>query len=186
MQKLIVFNNLSIDGMFCDSRGSLDWAKHHDEELTEYVQETRGEIAAYLFGRSTFEMFASFWPTPAGRSANPYFAELLTKGKKVVFSRRLKSATWANTVILPEADVATLADLKSSAQGDLLIFGSGTLVQSLTEKRLIDEYQLLVNPVAVGSGRSMFGPLAARLELSLVEAKPFTNGTVLLRYLVKR
>ena len=186
MQKLILFNNLSLDGRFCDAHGDLDWAKHRDDELTEYVKTTRGEITAYMFGRHTFEMFAGFWPTAAGRSANPYFARVLTENRKIVFSSTLKSASWENTVIEPRTDAAAITRIKSSLDGDGLIFGSGTLVQFLTEARLIDEYQFLLSPVVLGGGRLMFETLSDRLKLRLVETKPFKNGTILVRYLVDR
>ncbi len=127
-------------------------------------------------------MFASFWPTPAGTAANPYFAKILSEGQKVVFSRSLTNAAWENTVIEPKADTSTIGRLKSSSDGDCLIIGSGTLVRGLAEKGLIDEYQLVLNPVILGSGRPLFSPLPASIELQLLEAKTFRNGTVLLRY----
>jgi dihydrofolate reductase len=182
MGRILVFNNLSLDGLFCDADGSVDWAKRDNQELTEYVKQTRGDIATYLFGKNTYQMFASFWPTPAGKAANPYFAKILSEGQKIVFSRTLEQAAWENTVIEPAADRQTIERLKGSTGGDCLIFGSGRLVRELTQQGLIDEYQLVINPVIVGDGRPLFGPLPKRIELSLLEAKPFKNGTVLLRY----
>jgi dihydrofolate reductase len=138
--------------------------------------------ATYLFGRSTYQMFASFWPTPAGKAANPYFAKILGEGQKIVFSKSLTRADWENTVIEPAADTRTIDKLKASKGGDCLIFGSGSLVRDLTQQGLIDEYQLVLNPVILGSGRLLFNPLPKSVELHLLEAKPFKNGTVLLRY----
>ena len=160
MHKILVFNNVSMDGLFSDSDGGVGWAKRDNEELTEYVKQSRGDISTYMFGKTTYQMFAGFWPTPAGKAANPYFAKILTEGRKVVFSKSLKRADWENC----------------------LIFGSGTLVRDLTEKGLIDEYQLVLNPVILGSGRPLFSPLPKSVELQLLESKPFKNGTVLLRY----
>lgn len=182
MQKIIVFNNLSLDGKFCDAQAGMGWAKRAGDEFTEYVARTRGEIGAYLFGRVTYDMFASFWPTPAGKSQNPYFAKLLNEGKKVVFSSRLKKASWENTAIEPRADADSIARLKASTRGDCLIFGSGTVVQGLAEKGLIDEYQFVLNPVILGEGRPLFGPMPSHVELELLESKPFSSGIVLLRY----
>lgn len=182
MQRVLAFNNVSMDGLFSDTDGGVGWAKRDSEELTEYVRQSRRDISTYLFGKTTYQMFAGFWPTPAGKAANPYFAKILTEGKKVVFSKSLKKADWENTHIESEADARTIGRVRSSSDGDCLIFGSGTLVRDLTEKGLIDEYQLVLNPVILGSGRPLFSPLSKNVEMQLVESKPFKNGTVLLRY----
>jgi dihydrofolate reductase len=182
MRKILVFNNLSLDGMFCDADGGVGWAKRDGDELTEHVKQSRGDISTYLFGKNTYQMFASFWPTPAGKAANPYFAKLLSEGEKIVFSKSLAKADWENTIIEPVADTATIAKLKRASGGDCLIFGSGRLVRDLTRQGLIDEFQLVLNPVILGGGQPLFGPLPAGIELDLLEAKPFKNGTVLLRY----
>jgi len=182
MKKILVFNNVSVDGLFSDAEAGVGWAKRDGEELTEYVKQSRSNIGTYLFGKTTYQMFAGFWPTPAGKMANPYFAKILSEGRKVVFSKSLKNADWENTVIEPTADPRTLDRIKSSSDGDCLIFGSGTLVRDMTERGLIDEYQLILNPVILGQGRTFFSPLSESIELQLLEAKPFKNGTVLLRY----
>jgi dihydrofolate reductase len=182
MHKILMFNNMSLDGFFADSDGGVGWAKRDNEELTEYVKRSRGDISTYLFGKHTYEMFAGFWPTPAGKAANPYFAKILGEGRKIVFSSTLKQATWENTVIEPKADTRSMDRIKATSGGDCLIFGSGTLVRDLAQKGLIDEYQFVINPVILGNGRALFCPLPRSIELQLVEAKPFQNGTVLMRY----
>lgn len=182
MNKIFVFNNLSLDGLFADAAGDVGWAKRDGQELTEYVKQTRGNITTYLFGRTTYEMFASFWPTPAGKSLNPYFAKLLSEGRKVVFSKSLKRADWENTVIERDASRETLTRVKHESAGDCLIFGSGTLVRDLAARGHIDEYQLVLNPVILGSGTPLFCPAPRAIGLRLVEARSFKNGTVLLRY----
>ncbi|HXC64229.1 MAG TPA: dihydrofolate reductase family protein [bacterium] len=182
MRKILVFNNLSVDGQFSDAKGGLDWAHRDGKELAEYVQQKRGEVSTFLFGRVTFQMFASFWPTPAGKAASPYFAKVLNEGQKVVFSRTLRRTDWEHTVIQRSASPAALKKFKASAGGDCLVFGSGRLVRALAAQGLVDEYQLVINPVALGKGRPLFAPLAKRLDLGLIEAKAFKNGTVLLRY----
>jgi dihydrofolate reductase len=182
MQKILVFNNVSTDGFFSDTDGGVGWAKRDSEELTEYVKQSRGDIGTYLFGKTTYQMFAGFWPTPAGKATNPYFAKILNEGKKVVFSKSLTNIAWENTIIEPKADPCTIDRLKSSSDGECLIFGSGALVRDLTTKGLIDEYQLVLNPIILGSGRPLFSPLPASVGLQLIEVKTFRNGTILLRY----
>jgi dihydrofolate reductase len=182
MGRIVVFNNLSLDGQFADAQGGLDWTRRDAQELNEYVQRQRGPAASYLFGRVTYQLFAAFWPTPAGPAASPHFAKLLNEGRKVVFSRTLRQADWAGTRVEPEADRATLEAIKAAGPGDALLFGSGSLVRHLAGLGLIDEYQLVLHPMALGAGRPLFSPLAQPLGLALVEAKAFKNGTLLLRY----
>jgi dihydrofolate reductase len=182
MNKVIVFNSLSLDGYFSSRDGGVAWAKQDNGELTEYVRNSRGNVARYLFGRKTFEMFASFWPTPAGRAASPYFAQILTEGEKVVFSSSLRSPAWANTSVEPRLDRDTVLRLKKSGDGDSLIFGSGSVVRAFLLEGLIDEYQVVLNPIILGDGVPLFGSLPRSVDLRLIEAKAFENGTVLLRY----
>jgi dihydrofolate reductase len=182
MRRILVFNHLSLDGCFADAQGGLGWAHRDGGELERYVKRHRRGEACYLFGRRTFEMFASFWPTPAGQAASPYFAKVLNQSPKVVFSRSLKKTAWANTTLRPRADARSLRAFRASKGPDALIFGSGTLIRALAPLGLIDEYQLLVNPVALGAGKPLFGGLARPLGLTLLGAKAFKNGTVLLRY----
>jgi dihydrofolate reductase len=171
MRKILVFNNLSLDGNFSDWAGSIDWAKRDSKEMSAHVRKHGGGIDTYLFGKETFEMFASFWPTPAGKAANPYFAKLLNESRKLVFSKSLKKTHWKGSEILPAADRRSIRALKASKGGDCMIFGSGALVRSL-----------MISPVILGSGHALFSPLHKRVELSLLEAKPFKSGSVLLRY----
>jgi dihydrofolate reductase len=182
MRRILVFENLSLNGCFADADGGLDWAKHDNDELTAYVRKRGGDITTYLFGRNTYQMFAAFWPTPAGKAANPYFARILSEGEKIVFSKTITRADWENTSFQPVADAPTIQKLKASRGGDCLIFGSGKLVQALTRLGLIDEYQLVLNPAILGKGRPLFGAKPEHLDLALVEAKSFKNGSVLLRY----
>jgi dihydrofolate reductase len=182
MAKLIAFNNLSLDGFFADAAGSLDWAHRDGAEMTDYVKKRGGAVGCHPFGRRTYQMFASFWPTPAGQASNPHFAQRLNDSPKVVFSRTLKTAAWQHSRVEPAADAKTLKKLKAGQGGDCMLFGSGELVRSLTAQGLIDEYQLLVNPVLLGAGKPLFNPLPKAVELRLIEAEAFKNGTVLLRY----
>lgn len=180
MGRIVVFNNVSLDGYFADAKGGLGWAIAADPELTRYVQRHRKPVGTYLFGRKTFELFASFWPSPAGRAASPYYAKILTETPKLVFSRRLKRPAWANSTVRARPDARTLRQLRAR-KGDCLIFGSGTLVRDLCRRNELDEVQLIVNPVILGKGRPLFSSLP-QLDMKLLETRPFKNGTVLLRY----
>src|SRR5437764_9022932 len=136
----------------------------------------------FVFGRVTYDMMASFWPTPAAKSANPVFAEVLNNSGKLVFSRTLKKADWQNTEVIGELTKDEILKLKQQPGKDMMIFGSGTIVTQLTKLGLIDEYQLMVNPVILGKGKPLFKDMQGRINLKLVNTKRFRSGIVLLQY----
>ena len=181
MRKIIVFDNVTLDGFMAGPNGELDWAMR-DDEVTQYSKEGQASTDMFLFGRVTYEMMASFWPTPAGKSANPVFAEVLNNSPKIVFSSTLEKADWQNTEVVKELNKDEILKLKQQQGKNMMIFGSGTIVEQLTNLGLIDEYQLMVNPVILGTGRPLFTDIKDRITLKLVKTKTFSNGIVLLQY----
>jgi dihydrofolate reductase len=181
MRKIILFQNITVDNFMAGPNGELDWA-NHDDEVAQASQEDQDPVELFLFGRVTYEMMASFWPTPAGQSANPLFANILNNTPKIVFSRTLKQADWQQTEIMRELNKENILKLKQQPGKYMMIFGSGTIVSQLTNLGLIDEYQLLVNPIILGRGLPLFKDIHNRLDLKLVDAKSFKKGVVLLRY----
>jgi dihydrofolate reductase len=181
MRKIIVFENVTLDGFMAGPDGELDWAIR-DDEVTQYSKEGQASTDMFLFGRVTYEMMASFWPTPAGKSANPVFAEVLNNTPKIVFSTALQTADWQNTEVVKELTKDEILKLKQQPGKNMMIFGSGTLVERLAELGLIDEYQLMVNPVILGKGKPLFKDIKDRINLKLVKTKTFNSGIVLLQY----
>ncbi len=181
MRKIIVFDNVTLDGFMAGPNGELDWAMR-DDEVTQYSKEGQASTDMFLFGRVTYEMMASFWPTPAGKSANPVFAEVLNNSPKIVFSSTLEKADWQNTEVVKELNKDEILKLKQQPGKNMMIFGSGTIVEQFTNLGLIDEYQLMVNPVILGTGRPLFTDIKDRITLKLVKTKTFSNGIVLLQY----
>jgi dihydrofolate reductase len=181
MRKIIVFENVTIDGFMAGPNGELDWAIH-DDEVTQSSKEGRESTDMFLFGRVTYDMMASFWPTPAGKSANPVFAEVLNNTPKIVFSTTLKKADWQNAEVFKELNKDELLKLKQRPGKNMMIFGSGTIVNQLTNLGLIDEYQLMVNPIVLGKGKPLFKDTTDKVNLKLVKAKTFNSGIVLLQY----
>ncbi|MHB8596171.1 MAG: dihydrofolate reductase family protein [Ktedonobacteraceae bacterium] len=154
MRKLIVFENVTVDGFMAGPQEEIDWAIR-DDEVTENSREGQGIIDLFMFGRVTYDMMASFWPTEAGKSANPVFANALNNTPKIVFSRTMEKADWEHTTVL---------------------------VEQLTNLGLIDEYHLMVNPVLLGKGQPLFNNIRERMNLKLFNAKTFRSGIVLLQY----
>ena len=181
MRKIIVFENVTLDGFMAGPNGELDWAIQ-DDEVTQNSKEGNYSIDTFLFGRVTYDMMASFWPTPTGKSANPVFAEALNNTPKIVFSTTLKKADWQNTEVVQELTKEEILKLKQLPGKNMMIFGSGTLVEQLTKLGLIDEYRLNMNPVVLGSGIPLFAGLQQPINLQLVHAKTYDSGVVGLHY----
>jgi len=185
MQKLIVFNHMTIDGFFVDSNGSMEWARpgRDDKEWNEFVAEnaSRGE-GTLLFGRVTYELMTRYWPTPMAMNHNRAVAERMNSLRKVVFSTTLNEATWNNTRLVNDDMLAAVRKMKSESGDGLTIMGSGKIISQLAQEGLIDEYQIIVNPVVLGKGRSMFEGITEKLPLKLTKSRTFGNGCVYLSY----
>jgi dihydrofolate reductase len=183
MHRLTVFNQVSLDGYFAGPKGDLNWAKNNqDAEWNEFVAENAKGGGMMVFGRITYEMMASFWPTPNAMKQAPVVAERMNNMPKVVFSRTLKNVSWKNTKLLKGDLPAEVRKLKQDAGMDMVILGSGSLVSQLAQEGLIDEYQLVVNPVVLGNGRTMFDGLKKTLPMKRTKTRAFGNGNVVLCY----
>lgn len=181
MRKILAFENVTLDGFMAGPNGEIDWAIR-DDEVTEYSKEGNESTDTFLFGRVTYDMMASFWPTPMGKSTNPVFAEALNNAPKIVFSRTLKKADWQNTEVVREITREKILALKQQLGKNMLIFGSGSLVDQLTKLGLIDEYQLMLNPVILGKGIPLFKDTTEKMNLTLIQTRTFKSGIVLLKY----
>lgn len=184
MRKLVVFNHVTLDGYFVDQNGDMSWAKadHQDAEWNAFVTENASAGGVLIFGRVTYELMASFWPTPFAIENMPTVAEGMNSMPKVVFSRTLDKASWKNTKLVKGDLVAEIRKMKQAPGEGLVILGSGSLVSQLAQAGLIDEYQIVVNPVALGKGRTLFDGVKDRLSLKLTKSRVFGNGNVLLWY----
>ena len=181
MSKLIVFNSISVDGYFTDTKGDVSWAHQNDPEWQRFTNENVSGDGIMLFGRVTYEMMASYWPTPQARGQFPQVADRMNSGQKVVFSRTLNKTPWQNTRLINGNLPQEVRKLKASAGEGIVILGSGTIVSQLAQENLIDQYQLIVNPVVLGAGRTLFEGVNT-LRLKRVQSRTFNNGNVLLTY----
>jgi dihydrofolate reductase len=184
MRKLIVFNHVSLDGYFTDANGEMRFAQNPipDVEWDAFVAGNAGGGGTLVFGRITYELMASFWPTPMAAQSMPEVAKAMNDLQKIVFSRTLNEAAWQNTKLVKEDLVGEIEKLKSGTGTDIVIFGSGTIVSQLAQAGLIDEYQIILDPVVLGKGRTMFDGLNEKLTLKLKSSRTFGNGNVLLCY----
>jgi dihydrofolate reductase len=178
-----MFNLVSLDGFFSGPTGDIDW-HNVDEEFNDFALQQLAEIGTLVFGRVTYELMASYWPTPEAKAADPQVAAAMNRIPKVVFSRTLRDASWEGTRVL--RDVAEVDALKRSSSQMLALFGSADLASSLTARAAIDEYRVMVNPIVLGSGKPLFKDQARPLSLQLLRTRSFRNGNVLLSYRPKR
>lgn len=180
MRKLSVFNNVSLDGYFVDADGDMSWAHDgaEDPEFAAFTAGNAGGEGALIFGRVTYEMMARFWPTEAAKAAMPEIAAGMNRMEKIVFSRTLGTVDWRNTRIIRDDPVAAVRRLRQETGPHLTILGSGTIVAQLATAGLIDEYQLIICPVVLGRGRTLFDGMKKRMNLARTSARVFDNGKI--------
>ena len=184
MGKIVVFNSVSLDGYFTDAKSDMSFAHNNkpDAEWDAFVSDNARGGGVLLFGRITYQLMASFWPTPIAAERMPVVAERMNNLPKIVFSRTLKDALWSNTKLVRSNMIAEIRTMKKDSREGMAILGSGSIVSQLTEERLIDEYQIVVIPTVLGKGRTMFEGITAKVALRLTKTWAFNNGNVLLCY----
>lgn len=184
MPRLIVFNSVSLDGYFVDLNGDMTWAHNNnkDEEWDAFVAGNASGGGALLFGRKTYELMVSYWPTPTALKNDPVVARRMNDMTKVVFSRTLDKASWNNTRLVKGNVAAEVRKMMQAPGPDMAILGSGSIIAQLAPEHLIDEYQVVVIPVVLGKGRTMFEGVKERLPLKTIKTRTFANGNVLLCY----
>ncbi len=185
MRKIIVFNLVTVDGFFAGPKGEIDW-HNYDEEMGAYSVEQLKSLGALIFGKTTYEVMANYWPTPDGIKGEPVVAGIMNSIPKIVFSKTLQEVkdgqVWKNVRVLHEINPEEIIKLKEQEGGDIAIFGSGEIVQQFTNLGLIDEYRLIVNPLVLGYGKALFKDVKDKLKLKLDKTRVFENGNVLLIY----
>ena len=181
MRKIFAFIMTTLDGYYEGPHEEFDfWVV--DEEFEEFSAEQLDEVDALLFGRVTYEGMAAYWPTPDAERDDPTVAAKMNGLSKIVVSRTLERAEWANTRLIKDDVAQELSDLKQQPGTDIAILGSSDLTVSLLEMGLVDEVRIMVNPVVLGAGKSVFRTAGARISLKLVKSRRFDSGNVLLYY----
>jgi dihydrofolate reductase len=180
--RLVAFTNLTLDGYFSGPNGDLSWAKRNsDPEYDAFIADNAKSDGTLLLGRITYDMMASYWPTPQAARNDPVLAKRMNLLPKVVFSRTLTRPSWSNTTVRKSDLPGEVRKLKQSGT-DVAILGSGSIVAQLTKENLIDEYQIVMNPLVLGEGKTLFDGIVSPLGLSLTKTRSFGNGNVFLCY----
>lgn len=180
MRMVRVFESISVDGYFADANSRMDWAYAvpQSPEFITWVNGNASSGGALLFGRITYEMMASFWPTPIAAQQMPEVAAGMNAATKYVATRTITPA-WVNTTALDGDAVAAVRTLKRTVGDDITILGSGSLAAQLGAAGLVDEYQFVIIPVALGQGRTVF---SAAAPLQLADQRAFPCGRVVVTY----
>jgi dihydrofolate reductase len=181
MRKLIVFNFTSLNGYFKDRSGDTGWHQHGAEE-NDFAIKKLETGSTLLFGRVTYEMMSSYWPTPAALQHNPSLAKGMNQADKIVFSTKLKKADWHNTRVIRTDMIQEVKNLKKQSGNEMTVLGSGSISSQLAEHGLIDEYQIMIDPILIGQGVSLFGNIQQPRALQLHSVREFNSGVVLLTY----
>jgi dihydrofolate reductase len=185
MGKVILLEHVSLDGFSAGSDNDISWIKY-DSELEDYVTEIRKTVDATIYGRITYKMMENYWPSVLMNPESPKnqleFADWLDKKLKIVVSRTLPSIEWKNTKLIRDNLANEINQLKRELEGNMLLIGSPTLVQSFIREKLIDEYRINVNPVIIGRGIPLFENINERANLKLLNTRIFNSGVVGLHY----
>jgi dihydrofolate reductase len=182
MSKIIAAINMTLDG-FCDHT-----AVSPDDELHQHYNDILSNADTLLYGRITYQLMESYWPdvvkNPTGNKPMDEFAVLIDNISKIVYSRTLKNVDWKNTQLKKEVIKDEIIKLKQSlkAGSKNILVGSPGLIVTLTQLTLIDEYQLCVHPIILGSGLPLFKNIRDRVDLKLLKTKTFASGAVVLYY----
>lgn len=181
MRKLFVFNLVTLDGYFEGSNREIDW-HNVDAEFNEYAIDMLNSVDTLIFGRVTYELMASYWPTADAIKNDPIVAEMINALPKIVFSKTLEKAEWNNTRIVKADIEEEIKKMKKHPGKDMALLGSGSILSQFARQGLMDEYRIMVNPIVLGDGKPLFKGLKDRLNLKLTKTRTFGNGNVLLYY----
>ena len=183
MRKLIAGMNMSLDG-YCDHT-----AMNADDEIHDHYNEVLRNAGTLIYGRITYQLMESYWPTivknPTGNKPVDDFAVLIDNIPKIVYSKTLKNVEWKNTTLKSEVSKEEILTMKQSGDGDgkNILVGSPSLIVEFANLDLVDEYQLGVQPIILGAGLPLFKNISRRIDLKLVNTKPFAGGAMMLYYI---
>lgn len=179
MRKLIAAINMTLDG-YCDHTAGIA-----DDETHQHYSDLISNAGTLIYGRITYQLMESHWPSvvknPTGNKPTDDFAVAIDNASKIVFSRTLKQVDWRNTELKKEIRKEEILELKQQTGKDIFV-GSPGLIVALTQLDIIDEYQLAVHPIILGSGLPLFKNIKDRINLKLLKTKTFRCGVVILYY----
>ncbi len=189
MRKIISLMHISLDGFVAGPNGEMDWIKV-DEEIFDHVGKRISEGDTAIYGRVTYQMMESYWPTaadkPTATKHDIEHSKWYSKVHKVVLSKTMKDAGLTNTKIIRDNLSNEINEIKQQAGKEILLFGSPSAAHSLIQQNLIDGYWLFVNPIILGQGIPLFTGIKDKIKLKLLTTHQFVCGVTELNYTVDR
>lgn len=170
---------MTLDG-FCDHTAGIV-----DDETHQHYNDLLSSAGTLIYGRTTFQMMESYWPTlvenPSGNKVSDEFAVLIDDIPKIVYSRTLKNVEWRNSTLKSELVREEVLELKQQAGKDIVV-GSPSMIVAFTKLNLVDEFQLMIHPVILGKGLTLFKNMTEKVDLKLLKTKMFGCGAVVMYY----
>ena len=180
---------MSVDSCIAGPNGEMDWMVGLlDDELIKYAYKITEFVDTILLGRKMTDVFISYWSNVVNKPDDPWyeFAKKMIETPKVVFTKTLNKSRWINTDIARGDLIEEVSKIKSQNGRDIIVYGGASFDSCLIKEKLIDEFYLFINPVAIGNGMTIFKDLNEIQKYTLIESKAFECGIVLLRYKAKR
>lgn len=174
---------LTVDGYFEGPNHDISW-HNVDEEFNNFAIAQLDETDTLVFGKRTYDLMAGFWPTKQGMEAEPETAERMNRLRKIVFSHSLTKAAWHNTEVHSTDVGEVMRKLKSQPGKDIAVFGSSNLCITLLKEKVLDEVRVIINPIALGNGTSLFQGLDHPYKFTLTKSRTFNSGNILHVYRV--
>ena len=173
MKKIIASEMITLDGFFSGLNGEMDWFTMDEEHVADSLK-ILNTVGTIFYGRQTYQMMVHFWPNSTG-----LFADKTNELTKIIFSNSLQSTPWGkwnNAIQINENVIETVKKIKGEKGDNIIIYGSGTIVQLLTKHNLIDEFHFYINPVILGQGKKLFAEIENRINLNLISSKKYKSG----------
>jgi dihydrofolate reductase len=187
MRKIILTMHVTLDGFVAGPNGEMDWIQI-DDAIFDYAGKMTDEADTALYGRVTWQMMDSYWPTagdqPTASKHDIEHSRWYNGVAKVIISKTMQGSHLSNTKVISDHIEEEIKKLKAQAGKNIQIFGSPSASHALMQYNLIDEYWLFVNPVLLGQGIPLFGNITDKISLKLVESKAFESGVMVLHYVI--
>jgi dihydrofolate reductase len=181
MQTLASFIFTSLDGFYEGPNGELDWPIV-DQEFNDFAARQLDEADVLAFGRATYEHMAAYWPTEQANANDPAMTSRMNNKEKLVFSTTLTDVDWSGTTLVRGDATEQIPTIMDAAGKELLVIGSAHLTANLAQADILDELRIMVCPIVLGQGRSLFEDLKDRVSLSLIGVRQFKSGNLVLTY----
>jgi dihydrofolate reductase len=183
MRKLKLQMQMSIDGYVARPNGEQDWMTwEQDDELIAFINSLIDSSDTILLGRKMTDGFVSHWENAVNNNPDTPFAKKMVDIPKIVFTKTLDKSTWNNTTLAKGNLAEEITNLKKQNGKDIIVYGGAGFVSSLIKEGLIDEYHLIVNPVAIGNGMTIFKSLDRMQKFSPIESRLYSGGKTVLSY----